>query len=248
MRVQFLEVYGEEIRDLLTPSSSERLTIRDIGLDGEPEIVGAIDTRLRLQKTPSCVFHRGMMRRVTGATAMNESSSRSHAILSVLVEQTTTLEERSDDDEESHQVQLVEVKRSKFNFVDLAGSERQKRTQAEGQRLKEGIDINKGLLVLGNVISALGDPKKVGKSFVPYRDSKLTRLLKGSLGGNHKTLMIACVSPSSNNLEESLNCLRYANRAKNIQNNAVVNVDAGSRLVSELRQQVQALATDLLRK
>lgn len=176
---------------------------------------------------------------------MNESSSRSHAILSVLVEQTTTLEEFSD--EQPQHVQHVEVKRSKFNFVDLAGSERQKRTQAEGQRLKEGIDINKGLLVLGNVISALGDPKKAGKSFVPYRDSKLTRLLKGSLGGNHKTLMIACVSPSSDNLEESLNCLRYANRAKNIQNNAVVNVDAGSRLLSELRLQVQALATDYLR-
>eukprot|EP00957_Ditylum_brightwellii_P051570 3910865-Ditylum_brightwellii.AAC.1 len=133
----------------------------------------------------------------------------------------------------------VEEKCSKFHFVDLAGSERQKRSQAEGKRLKEGIDINKGLLVLGNVISALGDPKKQkrGKTFVPYRDSKLTRLLKGSLGGNHKTLMVACVSPSSSNLEESLNCLRYANRAKNIQNNAVVNVDAASRLVAELRGQ-----------
>ncbi len=247
VRVQFLEVYGEEIRDLLTPSSSERLTIRDIGLDGEPEVVGATKHKVESAEDALLCLSRGMMRRVTGATAMNESSSRSHAILSVLVEQTTTLEERNDDDEESHQVQHVQVKRSKFNFVDLAGSERQKRTQAEGQRLKEGIDINKGLLVLGNVISALGDPKKVGKSFVPYRDSKLTRLLKGSLGGNHKTLMIACVSPSSNNLEESLNCLRYANRAKNIQNNAVVNVDAGSRLISELRQQVQALATDYLK-
>lgn len=249
VRVQFLEVYGEEIRDLLTSSSSERLTIRDVGLDGEPEIVGAIRHKVETAEDALLCLTRGMMRRVTGATAMNETSSRSHAILSVLVEQTTTTDEspRANDGESSHKVQHVEVKRSKFNFVDLAGSERQKRTQAQGRRLKEGIDINKGLLVLGNVISALGDPQKVGKSFVPYRDSKLTRLLKGSLGGNHKTLMIACVSPSSNNLEESLNCLRYANRAKNIQNNAVVNVDAGSRLVSELRQQVQALATDLLR-
>merc|ERR1712238_219958 len=143
--------------------------------------------------------------------------------------------------------QHVQLKVSRFNFVDLAGSERQKRTQATGQRLKEGIDINKGLLVLGNVISALGDSKKQG-AFVPYRDSKLTRLLKGSLGGNHKTLMIACVSPSSSNMEESLNCLRYANRAKNIQNNAVVNVDAESKLVAELRVQVQELASDLLRE
>jgi len=139
------------------------------------------------------------------------------------------------------------VKRSKFNFVDLAGSERQKRTQAQGQRLKEGIDINKGLLVLGNVISALGDPKKRGKTFVPYRDSKLTRLLKGSLGGNHKTLMMACVSPSSQNMDESLNCLRYANRAKNIQNNAIVNLDASSKLVTELQGQVKVLAIDLLK-
>jgi kinesin family protein 4/21/27 len=244
VRVQFLEIYGEEIRDLLTPLSSERLTIRDIGLDDEPEVLGAAKHKVESAEEALLCLTRGMMRRVTGATAMNASSSRSHAILSVLVEQTTTLEEPSCGEQAA---QHVQVKRSKFNFVDLAGSERQKRTQAEGQRLKEGIDINKGLLVLGNVISALGDPKKAGKFFVPYRDSKLTRLLKGSLGGNHKTLMIACVSPSSSNLEESLNCLRYANRAKNIQNNAIVNVDAGSRLVAELRQQVQTLATDLLR-
>jgi hypothetical protein len=222
------------------------LTIRDVGLDDEPEVLGSTKHKVESAEEALLCLSRGMMRRVTGATAMNASSSRSHAILSVLVEQTTTLEEPSCT-EQTQPMQHVQVKRSKFNFVDLAGSERQKRTQAEGQRLKEGIDINKGLLVLGNVISALGDPKKAGKFFVPYRDSKLTRLLKGSLGGNHKTLMIACVSPSSSNLEESLNCLRYANRAKNIQNNAVVNIDSGSRLVAELREQVQTLATDLLR-
>lgn len=245
VRIQFLELYGEEIRDLLTPSSSEPLTIRDVGLDNEPEVMGATRHKVESAEEALLCLTRGMMRRVTGATAMNASSSRSHAILSILVEQTTTLKEQGDSEQAHHE--HVQCKRSKFNFVDLAGSERQKRTKAEGQRLKEGIDINKGLLVLGNVISALGDPKKAGKSFVPYRDSKLTRLLKGSLGGNHKTLMIACVSPSSSNLDESLNCLRYANRAKNIQNNAVVNVDSGSRLVAELRQQVQALAIDLLR-
>lgn len=245
VRIQFLELYGEEIRDLLTPSSCEPLTIRDVGLDNEPEVMGATRHKVESAEEALLCLTRGMMRRVTGATAMNSSSSRSHAILSVLVEQTTTLKEQGDSEQTHHE--HVQCKRSKFNFVDLAGSERQKRTKAEGQRLKEGIDINKGLLVLGNVISALGDPKKAGKSFVPYRDSKLTRLLKGSLGGNHKTLMIACVSPSSSNLDESLNCLRYANRAKNIQNNAVVNVDSGSRLVDELRQQVQALAIDLLR-
>lgn len=114
-------------------------------------------------------------------------------------------------------------------------------------RLKEGIDINKGLLVLGNVISALGTSADGSKAHVPYRDSKLTRLLKGSLGGNHKTLMIACISPSISNASESINTLRYANRAKNIKNHAKINVDPASRVVNELRDQVAALAAELLR-
>lgn len=241
--VQFLEVYGEAIHDLLTSTNNtQQLTIRDVGLD-EPEVIGATQQKVESAEEALLCLTRGMYRRVTGATAMNASSSRSHAIFSLIVEQTAV----DENDENDDPIQHWQAKRSKFNFVDLAGSERQKRTQAEGLRLKEGIDINKGLLVLGNVISALGDPKKQGKTFVPYRDSKLTRLLKGSLGGNHKTLMIACVSPSSSNMEESLNCLRYANRAKNIKNHAVVNVDATSRLVADLRSQVQALATDLLK-
>lgn len=238
VRVQFLELYGEEIRDLLSPSTSNKLVIRDgVNDNHEPDVVGAIEIKVHSAADALLCLTRGMMRRVTGATAMNAESSRSHAIMTVIVEQTIGGEHENDD---------FESKRSKFHFVDLAGSERQKRSKAEGLRLKEGIDINKGLLVLGNVISALGDPKKKGKTFVPYRDSKLTRLLKGSLGGNHKTLMIACVSPSSLNIEESLNCLRYANRAKNIQNNAVLNVDSGSKLVNELRAQIQALAIELL--
>jgi len=102
----------------------------------------------------------------------------------------------------------TEVRKSKFHFVDLAGSERAKRTGAVGQQLREGIDINKGLLALGNVISALGDDSKRGRVFIPYRDSKLTRMLQDSLGGNSKTLMICCVSPSSSNFNESINALR----------------------------------------
>lgn len=251
VRVQFLEVYGEEIRDLLTTQQSKKkLSIRDVGMD-EPEVVGATETKVDSAEEALLCLTRGMYRRVTGATAMNESSSRSHAILSLIVEQSVVLDPeegvQSSGGKADSMQQLVQGKRSKFNFVDLAGSERQKRTQASGQRLKEGININQGLLVLGNVISALGDPKNKGKTFVPYRDSKLTRLLKGSLGGNHKTLMIACVSPSASNLEESLNCLRYANRAKNIQNHAVVNIDATSRLVGELRGKLQLLAADLLK-
>merc|ERR1712183_797454 len=110
---------------------------------------------------------------------------------------------------------------SKFQLVDLAGSERAKRTMAEGDRLKEGIKINSGLLTLGNVISALGD----GVPHIPYRDSKLTRLLQNSLGGNAMTVMIACTSPAMNPQEETLNTLKYADRARKIKNKAVVNLD-----------------------
>lgn len=242
VRLQFLEIYGEDIRDLLVPGTGgDKLTIRDLGGSHEPEVVGATQELVSCSSDALKCLSRGMLRRVTGATAMNETSSRSHAILSVLVEQSTKVIEETDGEER------FIIKQSKFNFVDLAGSERIKRTQAEGQRMKEGIDINKGLLVLGNVISALGDPRKRGRTFVPYRDSKLTRLLKGSLGGNHKTLMIACVSPSEDNLEESLSCLRYANRAKNIQNNAVVNVDANTKLIAGLQNQVKTLSTALLK-
>ncbi|POM65415.1 Kinesin-like protein [Phytophthora palmivora] len=140
-----------------------------------------------------------------------------------------------------------ETRNSYFNFVDLAGSERQKRTQAEGKRLKEGIDINKGLLALGNVISALGDDKKRGKVHVPYRDSKLTRMLQDSLGGNSRTLMLTCVSPADVNFEETLNALKYANRARNIQNKPVVNRDEASAMTLELRRQVQMLQMEVHR-
>jgi len=264
VRVQFLELYGEDVRDLLNISSGAKLVIRDGGGGVEPEVIGASEVKVHSAEEALLCLMRGTLRRVTGATAMNSESSRSHAIMTVIVEQTTVVRPGSGNSVSSDgssngkgkrsglsSVKIsgnteIESKRSKFHFVDLAGSERQKRSQSKGQRLREGIDINKGLLVLGNVISALGDTKKRGKSFVPYRDSKLTRLLKGSLGGNHKTLMIACVSPSSANLAETLNCLRYANRAKNIQNNAIINLDAGSKLVAVLRTQVQSLAGELL--
>lgn len=245
VRVQFLEIYGEEIRDLLNPHSSSgtKLSVRDVGNE-EPEVVGATMHKVESAEEALLCLTSGMVRRVTASTAMNEGSSRSHAILSMVVTQSTPM--NADPTKQQTSSEHVQSKTSRFNFVDLAGSERQKRTQATGQRLKEGININQGLLVLGNVISALGDPKKRG-SFVPYRDSKLTRLLKGSLGGNHKTLMIACVSPSSSNMEETLNCLRYANRAKNIQNHAIVNLDSTSAMVAELKAKIQRLAIDLIK-
>ena len=139
------------------------------------------------------------------------------------------------------------TKQSKFHFVDLAGSERAGRTQASGQRLKEGIHINQGLLTLGKVISALGDEKKKG-SHVPYRESKLTRLLMDALGGNARTLMIACISPSSDSLGESLNTLRYANNAKNIQNKPVINQDRQSCIIEALRREIEYLKKELAGK
>jgi len=123
---------------------------------------------------------------------------------------------------------------AKFHFVDLAGSERAKKTGASGATLKEGININKSLLVLGNVISALSDKT----AFVPYRDSKLTRILQDSLGGNSRTSMIACVSPAESNFDETLNTLNYASRARKIQNKPKVNRDPNSALIAELRQLV----------
>ncbi|CAJ1974022.1 unnamed protein product [Sphenostylis stenocarpa] len=136
---------------------------------------------------------------------------------------------------------------AKLHLVDLAGSERVKRTGADGLRLKEGIHINKGLLALGNVISALGDEKKRKEGgHVPYRDSKLTRLLQDSLGGNSKTVMIACVSPADTNAEETLNTLKYANRARNIHNKAIINRDPVATQVQTMRNQIEQLQAELL--
>ncbi|XP_074486463.1 kinesin-like protein KIF21B isoform X4 [Sebastes fasciatus] len=134
---------------------------------------------------------------------------------------------------------------AKFHFVDLAGSERLKRTGATGERAREGISINCGLLALGNVISALGDQAKKG-GHVPYRDSKLTRLLQDSLGGNSRTVMIACVSPSDRDFMETLNTLKYANRARNIKNKVVVNQDKTSQQISSLRAEIARLQMELM--
>ena len=248
VRLQFLELYGEDVYDLLASSSSVKLSIRDGGAMVEPEVIGATELKVASADDALLYLTRGALRRVTGATAMNPESSRSHAIITLIIEQTYSLHgSLFGGDGYMNAGVDAEMKRSKFHFVDLAGSERQKRSLAAGLRLKEGININKGLLVLGNVISALGDPRKRGKVFVPYRDSKLTRLLKGSLGGNHKTLMVACVSPSSSNMEETLNCLRYANRAKNIQNKAVLNTDTTeSSMLFAIRNLLKALANELL--
>ncbi|XP_053328913.1 chromosome-associated kinesin KIF4A [Spea bombifrons] len=233
LKVSYLEIYNEEILDLLDPSRDKGapISIREDPKEGikicgltERDVKTALDT-------VSCLEH-GNSSRTVASTAMNSQSSRSHAIFTISIDQ------RKQGDKSSSF-------RSKLHLVDLAGSERQKKTKAEGDRLKEGISINRGLLCLGNVISALGDETKKG-SFVPYRDSKLTRLLQDSLGGNSHTLMIACVSPADSNMEETLNTLRYADRARKIKNKPIVNTDPQAIELQRLKQQVQELQVLLL--
>ncbi|KAK4770986.1 hypothetical protein SAY87_031518 [Trapa incisa] len=190
-------------------------------------------------------LEQGSLNRATGSTNMNNQSSRSHAIFTITVEQMRKFNPlfQADSNPESFNEEYL---CAKLHLVDLAGSERAKRTGSNGVRFKEGVHINKGLLALGNVISALGDEKKRKEGVhVPYRDSKLTRLLQDSLGGNSRTVMIACVSPADINAEETLNTLKYANRARNIQNKPVVNRDSTSNEILKMRQQLEFLKAEL---
>ncbi|XP_061101263.1 kinesin-like protein kif7 [Conger conger] len=230
LRVSYLEVYKEVFRDLLeAETASKDIHIREddkgnIVLCGVQECeVEGLDEVLSLLESGNTARH-------TGATQMNPSSSRSHTIFTLLMEQRRS----------GTGARGPHILASKFHFVDLAGSERILKTGNTGERLKESIQINSGLLALGNVIGALGDPKRRG-SHIPYRDSKITRILKDSLGGNAKTLMIACISPSSSDFDESLNTLNYAKRARNIQNQAVVNCRGEPDRTEGLEMQIRAL-------
>ncbi|XP_055486660.1 chromosome-associated kinesin KIF4-like [Leucoraja erinacea] len=217
-----VKVYNEDILDLLdTSRDKSQIHIREDPKDGI-KIVGLIERTVNTAMDMLGCLEQGNSTRTVAATAMNSQSSRSHAIFTIAVEQ----RKKSDG---NHYI------RSKFH---LAGSEQQRKTKAEGDRLKEGININRGLLCLGNVISALGDENN-RTGFVPYRDSKLTRLLQDSLGGNSHTLMMACVSPADSNLEETLNILRYADRARKIKNKPVVNFDPQAAELQRLKQQVE---------
>ncbi|XP_045071109.1 kinesin-like protein kif7 isoform X2 [Coregonus clupeaformis] len=237
VRVSYLEVYKEDFRDLLeVETASKDIHIREddkgnIVLCGVKECeVEGLDEVLSLLESGNTARH-------TGATQMNPHSSRSHTIFSVHMDQRrggSRAHVNTTTGTGPH------VLSSKFHFVDLAGSERILRTGNTGERLKESIQINSGLLALGNVIGALGDPKRRG-THIPYRDSKITRILKDSLGGNAKTLMIACISPSSADFDESLNTLNYAKRARNIQNRATVNCRGEPDRVEGLEQQIRAL-------
>ena len=231
----FIEIYKEEVHDLLSwkeninPDGSgglATLPIRENGPDGGLTLTGQQSKGVVSVDDCMGVLAEGARNRATGATAMNASSSRSHAIFTLAL-----------------QIKTADGKSfaPKLHFVDLAGSERAKRTGASGERLQEGIQINKGLLALGNVINALCEKHH----HVPYRDSKLTRLLQDSLGGNSKTLMLACVSPGDTDMEETLNTLKYANRARQIRNKPLLAQDPNQARISELMEQINMLSTRL---
>ncbi|KAK6625174.1 hypothetical protein RUM43_005465 [Polyplax serrata] len=225
--VSFMELYKEQLYDLL---AADRAVV-EIREDSKGICIpGLTETPVNsITRTMNCL-QQGSTGRVTGSTAMNNQSSRSHAIF------TLTIHQQKLDDCNSAMT-------AKFHLVDLAGSERSKKTQAVGDRFKEGVNINYGLLALGNVISALGEGSKQIPS---YRNSKLTRLLQDSLGGNSLTLMIACVSPADYNLDETLSTLRYADRARRIKNKPIVNQDPKSAEISELKRKINQLQLELL--
>ncbi|KAM6060905.1 kinesin-like protein KIF7 [Theristicus caerulescens] len=240
VRVSYLEVYKEEFRDLLqVDTASKDIQIREDD-KGNVVLCGVKESEVEGLDEVLSLLEMGNTAKHTGATHVNRQSSRSHTIFTVTMEQRRgagrlPLHRHPPSVPASGQV-LV----SKFHFVDLAGSERIVKTGNTGERLKESIQINSGLLALGNVISALGDPRRKS-SHIPYRDSKITRILKDSLGGNAQTVMIACVSPSSSDFDESLNTLNYASRAQNIQNKAVVNCRKETEHVEELHLQIKNL-------
>ncbi|KHN75016.1 Kinesin-like protein KIF21A [Toxocara canis] len=255
--VQFIELYNEDIVDLLADdrATSGGLRIHE-DANGEIYLNGVTSVPVTSPQETIAVLKNGALNRTTASTNMNEQSSRSHAIFTMMIKQQRVV--AMDKCSESQQDESVgvestcaansqsefEILTAKFHFVDLAGSERLKRTGATGDRAREGISINCGLLALGNVISALGGAS--GKvTHVPYRDSKLTRLLQDSLGGNSRTLMIACVSPSDCDFVETLNTLKYANRAKNIKNKVVANQDKSSKMISDLRNRIAQLEAEL---
>ncbi|XP_024081680.1 chromosome-associated kinesin KIF4-like isoform X1 [Cimex lectularius] len=219
----FLELYNESLYDLLTNKPREQSVVDMREQHNGVCIPGLTEVEVHSPAEALSQLQEGSQGRVVGATAMNAQSSRSHAIFTFNIRITNKQNPK-------------EVMTSKFHLVDLAGSERSKKTGATGDRFKEGVNINKGLMVLGNVISQLCDGTN---SFINYRDSKLTRLLQDSLGGNSVTLMIACVSPADYNQDESVSTLRYADRAKKIKNKPVVNQDSQSAEISKLKKELE---------
>ncbi|XP_028858111.1 kinesin-like protein KIF1A isoform X2 [Denticeps clupeoides] len=243
VEVSYMEIYCERVRDLLNPKNKGNLRVREHPLLG-PYVEDLSKLAVTSYSDIQDLMDAGNKARTVAATNMNETSSRSHAVFNIIF---TQKEHDSQTDNTSEKV-------SKISLVDLAGSERADSTGAKGTRLKEGANINKSLTTLGKVISALAEmdsapnknkKKKKVESFIPYRDSVLTWLLRENLGGNSRTAMVAALSPADINYDETLSTLRYADRAKQIRCNAIINEDPNNRLVRELKEEVARLR-DLL--
>ncbi|XP_065132246.1 kinesin-like protein KIF1A isoform X11 [Paramisgurnus dabryanus] len=244
VEVSYMEIYCERVRDLLNPKNKGNLRVREHPLMG-PYVEDLSKLAVTSYTDIQDLMDSGNKARTVAATNMNETSSRSHAVFNIIFTQ-----KRHDSESEN-----TSEKVSKISLVDLAGSERADSTGAKGTRLKEGANINKSLTTLGKVISALAEmdsapnknnkKKKKVESFIPYRDSVLTWLLRENLGGNSRTAMVAALSPADINYDETLSTLRYADRAKQIRCNAVINEDPNNRLVRELKEEVARLK-DLL--
>ncbi|XP_028921495.1 kinesin-like protein KIF1B isoform X1 [Ornithorhynchus anatinus] len=243
VEVSYMEIYCERVRDLLNPKNKGNLRVREHPLLG-PYVEDLSKLAVTSYTDIADLMDAGNKARTVAATNMNETSSRSHAVFTIVFTQ------KKHDSE----TDLSTEKVSKISLVDLAGSERADSTGAKGTRLKEGANINKSLTTLGKVISALAEvdnctsksKKKKKTDFIPYRDSVLTWLLRENLGGNSRTAMVAALSPADINYDETLSTLRYADRAKQIKCNAVINEDPNAKLVRELKEEVTRLK-DLLR-
>lgn len=234
VEVSYLEIYNERVRDLLNPSTKGNLRVREHPSTG-PYVEDLAKLVVNGFQEIENLMDEGNKARTVAATNMNETSSRSHAVFTLMLTQ------KKKDQETKMEAEKV----AKISLVDLAGSERANSTGATGARLKEGAEINRSLSTLGRVIAALADlstgKKKKGANQVPYRDSILTWLLKDSLGGNSMTAMIAAISPADINYDETLSTLRYADSAKRIKNHAVVNEDANARMIRELKEELALL-------
>ncbi|PFH61336.1 hypothetical protein XA68_17638 [Ophiocordyceps unilateralis] len=238
VEVSYLEIYNERVRDLLNPSTKGNLKVREHPSTG-PYVEDLAKLVVGSFQEIEHLMDEGNKARTVAATNMNETSSRSHAVFTLMLTQ------KKHDAETNMDMEKV----AKISLVDLAGSERATSTGATGARLKEGAEINRSLSTLGRVIAALADlstgKKKKSTSQVPYRDSVLTWLLKDSLGGNSMTAMIAAISPADINYDETLSTLRYADSAKRIKNHAVINEDANARMIRELKEELALLRSKL---
>jgi len=237
--ISFLEIYNENIKDLLNPNDKIQLKIRESPEQGI-YVEGLCELIVKDAVSINRLIDQGNTVRRVAATNMNEQSSRSHSVFTIKVEQKTNTELEGG-------VTREQIVKAKLNLVDLAGSERANKTGATGSTLKEGANINMSLMALGNVINALSESaaSKGQKRHIPYRDSKLTRLLQESLGGNSATVMLAAISPADYNYDETLSTLKYAHRAKSIENVVVRNEDMQERMIRDLKNEIENLRKQL---